>query len=127
VKYLFFALILTGCALIPPQPYDNVLYDKYVSATIVVFNTVPKCNDPKIVVQELQNVLVKLDEALLYEKYRNEPKLLEATTLIRDDLKQLLTAYEKEPVPTEGYCRLKLQIAEVSLNNTVEAIGGKPQ
>jgi len=122
------ALALSGCtALTPPRPYDTGLYDHYVKATVEIFNMAQKCNDPKSIVSNVNETIVSLDEALIYAKYRDEPELVEATTLIKKDLNQLLVAYDSPAIPSEFYCRLKLQTTEASLINILEAIGGKPQ
>ncbi len=125
MKY-FWLLLLAGCAILP-QSYDAVLYDHYVQATLVVKNTAALCNNPQAVIHNIQDVVTTLDGTLLYEKYRNEALLIQATTIVRDDLNQLLYAYSKQPIPSSGYCHLKLQITEDSLEHILEAIGGKPQ
>ena len=130
-RYLILALALAGCAALhQPTPYDAVLYNKYVKVTSIVFNTIPKCSDQKVVVANVGKMLSTLDEALIYEKYRDEPQLSAATTLIKGNLNQLLETYAKTPNPgvtSNNYCRLKLQIEEASLISILQAVGGKPQ
>jgi hypothetical protein len=126
-KYLFIVLLISGCTIVPPRPYDSGLYDHYVNATVTIFNTIPKCSDQSAVVNGTRTALTSLDDAIFYAKYRNEPQLVEATSLIVKDLNQLLVAYDSTTTPNEYYCRIKLQTTEESLINILEAIGGKPQ
>jgi hypothetical protein len=127
-KYIIItALFLTGCAGLFPQSYDNVLYDHYVQAAVIVKESGAMCNNPTLVDSNIRSVLTILDGTILYEQYRNEPQLIQATVLIRNDLTQLVNAYVKPPAPSESYCRLKLQIEEASLDRILFSIGGKPQ
>jgi hypothetical protein len=126
MKYILLALMLTGCAMLP-QTYDAVLYDHYVWATVLVQHSEAACDKPETVIHDIQGAVTILDGTVLYDKYRNEPKLLAATNIVITDLTQLLTAYSKTPAPSVGYCHLKLQIATSSLEHVLEAVGGKPQ
>lgn len=110
-----------------PQPYDAVSYDHYVQATYVVHHADTMCSDPQLVNYNIRYAITLLDEATLYDKYRNEPQLLQATSVVRSDLQQLVDAYTKPPAPSVGYCHLKLQISGSSLEHILEAMGGKSQ
>jgi hypothetical protein len=127
MKYLILALALTGCAMMP-QPYDNVLYDKYVISAVGLFNALNRCDDsPEAVVAEVRAATSTLNEALLYNKYHgDEKKLMDATETVRDDLNTFLKNYtgiEQQ----KSYCRLKIMIQEEALIDIVKAVGGKPQ
>jgi hypothetical protein len=126
MKYLLLLGLLSGCAVLP-QTYDAVLYDHYVQATMMVKNTSNLCDYPQAVTRSISNVVDVLNGNILYATYRNEPLLISATTIVRDDLVQFLHAYTEPTPPTVGYCRLKMQIEEQGLNHILEAIGGKPQ
>jgi hypothetical protein len=127
MRFLLLILLLSGCSLLPQQNFDSVLYDKYVKSSLVIFNTVAQCKNPEVVTQNVQQALNLLDEALVYEKYKEDAKLTEATVLVENDLTQLLIDYTKTPAPSEAFCRLKLRVQEASLIKILEAYGEKPQ
>lgn len=124
MKYLLLFLALTGCTVLP-QPFDNILYDKYVNASVQLSNT--NCSYPSSVITDVQGVITSLDEALVYEKYHGgETNLIQATEIVKTDLDQMITSYTgNAPPPTEMYCKLKLQIQQASLLEIVKAVGGK--
>ena len=126
MKYLFLALALTGCAMLP-QPYDNVLYDKYVVATIGLFNALNSCDESReIVIADVQGSVNTLNAALLYNKFHGDEKqLMDATETIRDYLNTFIKNYTS--VDQKAYCRLKIMTQEQALIEIVKAVGGKPQ
>lgn len=124
MKYLLLALALTGCMTMP-QSYDNVLYDKYVKATIGLFNALNRCDDSRdAVISNVQESINLLNEALLYDKYRGDEKpLMDSTETVRDDLNTFLKSYT--PESSVAYCRLKMLTQEEALVDIIKAVGGK--
>lgn len=125
MKYILISiLLLAGCVNIP-QPYDNNLYDKYVKATIGLFNAMNRCEDSRdAVISNVQGTVIFLNEALLYNKYHgNEKPLADVTETVRDDLNTFLKFYTPESTVT--YCRLKMSTQIEALVDIVKAVGGK--
>lgn len=126
MRTILLSLMLVGCTILP-QKYDSTLYDHYVQAAYVLQQTVSECSDPDTIRRNIPVAIGVLDETLIYDKYRNEPKLMHATAIVRADLEQMVVAYSKSTPPSVAYCKFKLQISESSLEHILEAIGGKPQ
>jgi hypothetical protein len=124
MRSLLLILLLAGCTVVPQQ-FDSVLYDHYVRALVNISRV--DCSEPKLTVSSTVTALNELDEAVVFEKYRNDPLLIESTDLIRGDLNELIVAYQKTPAPSAVYCHLKVMITEQNLSHVLEAIGGKPQ
>lgn len=123
MKY-FLLLLLAGCTVLP-QPFDNVLYDKYVKASVQLSNT--DCSDSSSIVNNIHEVITSLDEALIYDQYHGgEKNLIQATEIVKADLDEMIKSYTgNAPPPTEMYCKLKLQVQQSSLLEIVKAVGGK--
>lgn len=124
MRYLLIAVLLLGGCVNMPQPYDNVLYDKYVSSAINLLNAMDACDTSRdVVITNVQKSLNALTEASLFVKYRGDEKtLMDATTFVRDDLNTFLKNYTQQS-PT--YCHYKMMIAEAELIDIVKAVGGK--
>ena len=124
MKYIAIFL-LTGCSLLPARSFDSVLYGQYAWVAVTLTDTMRHCDDAKTVEVNVHGTMLILDQVLLYEKYRSDPLVMEATELVKKDVGQLLDAYSLEPAPSTKYCQLKLKQTEESLERIMQAMAGK--
>lgn len=123
----FAVLALSGCSVLAPK-FDNVEYDRFVELTAAVQYVSLLCGQP-ILVRDHARVLVEKAKILdLYATHRPAHKeIKEITSLILANLKEMNTAYWRQPAPSSAYCLGKLKIIENSLKRALPAIGGLMQ
>lgn len=105
--------------------FDSLEYDRYVSIKEIADNTISYCEkDGTYVRNQVSLLKATMDHQFLYSINREaRPYVAEAAQNLKGIVDGLYVRYQKDTIPSVGYCQEKLKNVSLGATTVVRTLG----